>query len=185
MNLLHARIVEKHPKAEVIIIKDWPEQQLGSTTEEKRMRQNLPGYPSFTDRERYFLFDEGHTTYWDSTLWVVFKDCIQSRSIPVYAILFCSYGNGTAIYPDLPTPLALSGARVILDRTDLGGSKPCGLLLDEEEFRSVIDHQMRRLLLAEDLRDFVYHFTRGHAGATVAVIQFLLKKVPTYENCVA
>jgi hypothetical protein len=184
MYLLHARIIEKHPKAEVIIIKDWPKQQLELMNDEMRMMENLPGYPSFADKERYFLFDEGQTTYWDSTLWVVFKDSIQSGINPVYAILFCSYGKQNVIEPYMPMPLSLRGAMVTLDRVDFGGSKPCGLLLDEEEFRDVIDRQAGKLLLAEDLRNFVYHFTRGHVGATLAVIQFLLKKVPAYENCV-
>ena len=135
--------------------------------------------------ERYFLFDEGQSTYWDWTLWVEFKDSIQASNKPVYAILFCSYGNedvrSYGNEEDRPTPLVFGEAIVTLDREDKGVSKSCGLLLDEEEFCDVVQ-RTKKLRLADDLRKFVYSFTRGHAGATVAVTGFLLKKVPTYES---
>jgi hypothetical protein len=80
-------------------------------------------------------------------------------------------------------PPVSDDARVTLKaRNDLGVSKPCGLLLDKTEFRQLIDLKQGKLLLAEDLSTFVYEFTQAHVGAIVAVIQFLLKKVPTYES---
>jgi hypothetical protein len=188
MHLLHQRILEECPEAAVTILTNWPREKLEPMDEESRMVEKVPGYPSFDDNDRYFLFDEGQSTYWDTTLWVAFKDRFQVIRDPkpplksVYAILFCSYGNETVSTRERTTPLDLSGAVVTLERTNLGVSEPCGLLLDKEEFSQLIQRKQGKLLLADDLSAFVYDFTRGHVGAIVAVIQFLLKKVPTYES---
>ena len=186
MHLLHARILAEHPTAQVFIHKEWPKDILEPQHNKKYLDENLPGYPSFVGEdgengELYFLSDEGQTTYWDTALWLAFKDNIQCSKQPVYAILFCSYGNENVSNLDLPTPLVLGDARITLDRTNKGVSEPCGLLLDKKEFRDVISLR-GKLRLAEDLRDFVYSFTRGHVGAIVAVVEFLLKKVPTCES---
>jgi len=181
MYLLHALILETRPNAEVFIRKEWPKELLGQRSTEESLAEALPGYPSFADRERYFLFDEGQTTYWDTTLWVAFKDTIQSTNQPVYAILFCSYGNENVSDFKLSTPLVFGDARVTLNRIDKGLSEPCGLLLNEKEFDNILTRRPG-LRLAGDLRDFVYCFTRGHVGATVAVVEFLLKKVQTCES---
>jgi hypothetical protein len=177
MELLHAHIVKEHPDAQVFIHEAWPENLMKENT--KRIAENLPGYPSFENGERYFLFDEGQTTYWDAFLWKVLKDKFQSSSSPVYAILFCSYGNEDVSLDQKVTPLDFGNARVTLRRTNRSLSKPCGLLLDKEEFCDVITRRRPKLCLADDLRDFIYAFTQGHVGATVAVVTFLLKKVPT------
>ena len=188
MHLLHRRILKKYPEAEVIILKNWPKEQLQPMSQQQRLEEFLPGYPSFTDKERFFLFDEGQTTYWDTTLWAIFKDEFQSIRKPeeprklVYAILFCSHGNENVNSDGEPTPVVLSGARVTLKRADLGVSKPCGLLLDNEEYLQLIRLRKGKLLLADDLRNFVYEFTQGHVGAIVAIIEFLVKQVPTYES---
>ena len=123
------------------------------------------------------MFDEGQATYWDEYLWVAFKNTIQNSDKPVYVILFCSYGNESV--STVATPLNFGEAKVTLERVNRGLSTPVGLLLDEEEFREVLKLRPK-LRLADDLRDFVYHFTRGHVGAAIAVFEFLLKKVP---NC--
>ena len=181
MDLLHARILKERPDAEVIINRYWPEKELTSMTGDDRLKEKLPGYPSFADKERYFLFDEGQTTYWDEALWLAFKDTIQSMQKPVYAILFCTYGNEEVRDPKSVTPIDLTGARVTLERVHTDGDISFGLLLDKLEFGDVIDRNSK-LRLADDLRDFIYDFTRGHVGATLAVAQFLLKKVPIYES---
>jgi hypothetical protein len=135
------------------------------------MKENLPGYPSIADAERYFLFDEGQTTYWDRTLWVSFKDYIEPFK-GAYAILFCNYGNEAEPGPNRRTPLDLTGARVTLGRVHQDGSKSIGLLLDKPEFCDVIK-RLPTLRLTDDLRDFVYNFTGGHIGAILAVTTFL------------
>jgi len=179
MYLLHARIVKERPDAEVFLHKAWPQKLMKQNT--GRLAEHLPGFPSFENGERYFLFDEGQTTYWDDILWAELKDSFQSSSKPIYAILFCSYGNDDVSLAQDVTPVDFGEARVTLERTNRGLSKPCGLLLDEEEFREVINLR-EKISLADDLRDFIYHFTQGHVGALVAVVTFLLKKVPTCER---
>jgi hypothetical protein len=171
MQLLHAHILKKRPNAKVYIYTDWPRALLRELSPNDRMIKFLPGYPSFADTERYFLFDEGHTTYWDSTLWVTFKDYIKGLT-GAYAILFCSFGNEVENDPYLPTLLNLTGARVTLGRVHQDGSKSIGLLLDKPEFCDVIK-RLSTLRLTDDLRDFVYNFTGGHIGATLAVTAFL------------
>ena len=108
---------------------------------------------------------------------MAFKDSIQTTKNPVYAILFCSYGNEEGLL----TPLDFGDVIVTLDRVDKGVSKSCGLLLDKEEFCNVVQCT-EKLRLTDDLHKFVYSFTRGQAGATVAATEFLLKKVPTCES---
>jgi hypothetical protein len=179
MNLIHRRLVNEHPNAQVFITNAWPKNIMKENT--RRIAENLPGYPSFEDGVRYFLFDEGQTTYWDDPLWVVFKNHIQSSDKGVYAILFCSYGNESVSDDPSITPPGFGNGRVTLERMDRKVSKPCGLLLDAEEFREVI--RLRpKLRLADDLCEFVYEYTQGHVGAIVAVLDFLLKKVPTCES---
>jgi hypothetical protein len=179
MYLLHAHIVNERPDAQVFLHKAWPQKIMKEN--EERLVEKLPGYPSFHNGERYFLFDEGQTTYWDDILWAELKDSFQSPKKPIYAILFCSYGNDDVSLPQDVTPVDFGEARVTLERTNRGLSRPCGLLLDEEEFREVINRR-EKLNLADDLCDFIYHFTQGHVGALVAVVTFLLKKVPTCER---
>ena len=171
MLLLHAHIVKKRPNAKVHIFKDWPQKPLEEMMGNDRMIRLLPGYPFFEDAERFFLFDEGQTTYWDRTLWVTFKDNIKGLT-GAYAILFCGYGNEVESNPDVPTPLKLTGARVTLGRVHQDGSKSFGLLLDKPEFCDVIE-RLSTLRLTDDLRDFVYNFTGGHIGAILAVTTFL------------
>jgi hypothetical protein len=181
MHLLHAHIMKKVPDAQVFIYSTWPKGSLKEN--EERVAEKLPGYPSFTKGKRYFLFDSAQTTYWDSHLWAPFKNTIQgsSEKACVYAILFCRYGIEDLIDNVLYAPISFGRGKVTLERTDRGLSKPCGLLLDEGEFFDVI-RRRPNLRLADDLRDFVYSFTRGHAGASIAVFDFLLKKVPIYAS---
>jgi hypothetical protein len=171
MQLLHAHIVKARPNAKVHIYKDWDQKSLEDMMGDERMIEFLPGYPSFNDAERFFLFDEGQTTYWDRTLWVTFKDNIKGLT-GAYAILFCSYGNEVDSKPGEPIRLSLNGARVTLGRVHQDGSKSFGLLLDKPEFCDVIK-RLSTLRLMDDLRDFVYNFTGGHIGAILAVTTFL------------
>ena len=184
MRLLHARILKVVPDAQVFIEITWPNQTLKQN--EERFAEKLPGYPAFEGETRYFLFDDGQDTYWDPHLWAAFKNTIQEsrKDVHVYAILFCTYGNDDVIDDALHTSISFGRGKVTLDRSDKGLSKPCGLLLDEGEFLDLI-RRRQNLHLSADLRNFVYSFTRGHVGAIVAVVEFLLKKVPTYESRIA
>jgi hypothetical protein len=178
MHLLRAHIMKKVPEAQVFIYSTWPD---GSLEESKK----LPGHPHFANGKRYFLFDSAETTYWDWDLWWEFKNRIQqaSKTISVYAILFCRYGieDVTDHEDGHHAHISFGGGTVSLERADSGLSKPCGLLLDKGEFLDVI-RRRENLHITDDLSDFVYSFTRGHVGATVAVLEFLLMKVPTYAS---
>jgi hypothetical protein len=170
--LLHAHILKCHEDAEVFIYDRWPQRELESW--EDRLRVLLPGYPTFDNKERFFLFDKGNTTYWDEDLWKAFKNKFQSAVRPVYAIIFCNYGYEDIRYPTPPK----FDAKVVFDRVDNGVSNSYGLQLDHEEFRDVLDRQ-KKLFIEDDLRDFIFRFTRGHVGHTLAVVNCLVKKVPT------
>lgn len=145
------------------------------------LRDQLPGYPNFNGGERFFLFDEGQSSYWDTSLWSVLRDEIQDTHKPVYAILFSRYGNEQGSNPAVPRPLDFA-ASVTLNRVDEGGSQSCRLLLDKEEFCDVIRRQAPKLYLTVDLRNFIYQLTKGHIGYTVAVMSFLLEKVCLYDD---
>lgn len=187
MHLLHARIVQERPKAKVIIHPHWPIEELDKIPWSVRLKNELPGYPEFADEERYFLFDEGQTTYWDKDLWLTFKHNIQTNAQSAdtghhaYAILFCSFGNENVSNPEQPTPVHFGEAKVTLDRIPRNDSKPFGLLLDESEFRDVIHRLKPSILLKDDLLDFIYRFTRGHVGAAMAITNFLKKMVMSDE----
>jgi hypothetical protein len=180
MHLLHAHFMKKVPDAQVFIETAWPK---GSGKESEERVKNLPGYPFFAKGKRYFLFDSAQNTYWDWYLWWVFKNSIQgaSEKVSVYAILFCRYGIEDVTDDGHHAPISFGRGTVTLERADRGLSKPCGLLLDKGEFLDVV-RRRQNLHLTDDLSDFVYSFTRGHVGATVAVLDFLLMKVPTYAS---
>ncbi|PVG04758.1 hypothetical protein CPB86DRAFT_15952 [Serendipita vermifera] len=184
MHLLHARIKHKYPNAHTHIFKNWPSANYGKLEWEQRMQQYLPGWPTFQDCRRYFLFDEGQSSYWDENLWIIFKDYIQAagRSNEAFVILFCSYGNESVRDPEQKsTPLEFGEAKVALSRTlnssVPSGSKPFGLLLDREECYDVIGRRGPKLLITKDLQDFIYELTSGHVGCVLTVIDFLVVKV--------
>jgi hypothetical protein len=79
MYLLHARIVKERPDAQVFLHKAWPQKSMKEST--GRLAEHLLGFPSFENGERYFLFDEGQTTYWDDILWAELKDSFQSSEV--------------------------------------------------------------------------------------------------------
>lgn len=178
MHLLHARILEEIPEADVYIFPNWPEETL-PTEPKKRMEKCLPGFPLFKGRQRYFLFDEGQTSYWDDRLWLLFKNsfAVDDPERSAFAIIFCSYGNGPVRTGGKPAPPSFGSDRVTLNRTSRRGSKPFGLLLDKEEYDDVIKRQAPKLCISDDLRDFVYHLTSGHIGSVLGVVDFLLSMV--------
>ncbi|CAG8731944.1 14157_t:CDS:2, partial [Acaulospora colombiana] len=171
--LLRAHIVQVDKKANVFVYKNWPQNELES--DEYRVETRLPEYPGFDDNKQFLLFDEGQQSYWDTRLWKFFKDEVQRREAPIYAIIFCSYGNENLSDRRILTPVGFD-AKVTLERVQIGDSKSYGLLLHEKEFDEVLERQKPKLYVASDLRDFIYKFTRGHVGHTLAVVDFLVKK---------
>jgi hypothetical protein len=175
MYLLHAHILRHHKEAEVVVHRLWPRTEL--ELRDDRLTVELPGYPwtTFDDsKERFFLFDQGQTTHWDTSLWSAFKNLVQGSNKPVYVAIFGGYGieEPTSVVP-LEFP-----AKVLLDRVyDDEGSRSYGLLLDKEEFYDVLERQNLTGLFADDLCDFIYQLTRGHVGHTLTFVEFLSKKV--------
>ncbi len=109
-----------------------------------------------------------------------FQELVQNKFGPVYVVVFCNHGNEYVCDPTVPTPLRFD-AKVLLERVNIGPSKSYGLLLDEKEFNEVIERQKPKLSITKDLRDFIYEFTRGHVGHTLAVVDFLVQNVPNYQ----
>jgi hypothetical protein len=183
MHLLHAHILKSRKDPKVYIYRNWPQTELGSQDSEVRLAKKLPGYPSFDDKERFFLFDEGHTTYWDKGLWLAFKDRIRYLQRPVYVIVFCTYGNEETRDHNFPIPPYLI-ARMTLDCVTLDNRAPrsYGLRLSKDEFKDVLDLRRQKVLIDDKLSDFIYKFTRGHVGHTLAVMDFLVKKVPNSQQ---
>jgi len=73
LRLLHQVIHKERPNARVFVVKGWPSSDLKSLNFRDRwptMVQNWDGYKS----DDFYLIDEGHTSYWDETLWKHFKD---------------------------------------------------------------------------------------------------------------
>jgi hypothetical protein len=182
MHLLHARIMSEYPDAQVYIYEHWPIEELERINSHTRIKRYFPGSRYFQDgQRRYFLFDEGQTSYWDKCLWLMFKDGIQGIPNNAFMVNFCRTKWEWAprgIYD--PVPLAF-GMSVTLDRIQYnfykGDSKPFGLLLDREECYDLIGRQRPKLLLAEDLQDFIYELTGGHVGCIRCVLDFLVLQV--------
>ncbi|PVG02083.1 hypothetical protein CPB86DRAFT_811970 [Serendipita vermifera] len=173
MHLLHNHILRQRPEAKVFFHENWPQEKWPHVKMDKKM----PGYAHFQGGEHFFLFDDAQTSYWDTRLWLAFKDDVQRFPNSAHVIVFCTYGNKENRGPYLPVPLAFD-ARVTLNGVYEWMSKPnsYALLLDEEEFCDVIVRQKPKILLKDDLREFVYKLTRGHVGHVMAVLEFLKKK---------
>jgi len=144
------------------------------------MVQNWDGYK----KDDFYLIDEGHTSYWDQTLWKHFKDNFQSTTIinTPYAVLFCSYSEDLReIHSFIPPSLdaaKLTLARITRPPNGAEDMTPVGLLLDWEEYLGVLDRFTdRRLLLDDELKIFIFEFTAGHVGAVIAMFEYMIKTV--------
>jgi hypothetical protein len=187
MELTHDHILSNDPEAIVEVIKAWPPKEPGTTIQD-RMRQRIKTYPSDNHRNSYLLFDNAQDTYWDGDLWdVFFKDVVQHRSGP-RAILFCSYGSPSPrpVEHDNGIPLVIpSNACVSLtpyhdDTSDLG-FPPIGLLFSREEFDEAVDRFRGPdgdcILMDGELRQMLFEWTQGHAGAVGDLLRVLSRVV--------
>ena len=174
MELLHAHILSQEPSAIVEVIKGWGKQP--GTEIEDRIHQRIKTYPFTGPHNHYLLFDNAQDTYWDAFLWEnLFKDTVQRGSGP-RAILFCSYGSPSTrpVEYDTGNPLHLDdSARISLTphRVDTSDPEfpPIGLLFSRAEFDEAVDrfkgpdHSCIRM--DEELRQTLFEWTMGHAGA--------------------
>jgi len=149
------------------------------------MRAEIPGYPFTNPQKTYLLFDNAQDTYWDTDLWEnFFKDRVQLKVGPT-AVLFCSYGSPSyrPIQYKHGTPLRLAPcARMSLKPThcDHDYHKPFSLLFSRPEFEQAITlvktFDGQRLQMENILRDTVFTWTAGHAGAVGGILECVASK---------
>jgi len=172
MELLHDRILHHDRAATVEVIKGWAKED--GTTIQDRIHKRIKSYSAGSGK-LFLLFDNAQTTYWDAPLWEnFFKDVVQHGSGPL-AILFCSYGSPSdrPVEYDEGTPLILPpGSRISLtphDGPDHSGFPPIGLLFSREEFEEAVDRfrgaDGTRIHVEQELRQILFDWTMGHAGA--------------------
>lgn len=174
MKLLWKYITQEHPEDRVSIIKSWPIRPHSSLSE--RFQAQLSGFP---DEEipgiHYLLFDEGQSTYWDETLWVIFKDEVQDPAAGMKrprVVLFCSCDNKKfmsrfrSIPPQIP-----EDARVTLKGT---GPSQLRLLLNRNDFNDIVACYPKPIQFDAGLLDFIYDFTGGHVGAIQVTLDFIM-----------
>lgn len=185
MYLLYQRILKDIPDAQVFIINSWPRGELGRLPFlEERFRAAISHstfksskFSGLKQSEKvFYLFDSGQSTYWDQELVNFLKNNCQSLAFDrrPHAILFCRYGGeplGAPIGMRFSFGAATIGMNRVTGRIDLG------LSLDKDEFRDVVLRFQKGFLLDAELTTFMYHFTAGHVGALIAILDFLLKTV--------
>lgn len=161
MYLLHAHILKKRSNAQMFTNSDWSKTIMKPMTTMERRDWGLPGYPFFADRERYFMFHKGQTTYSTGTRpFGRYSEIIFNSPTRPYMSL-SQFWKRIFIRSWIVNATRPCGdPRVTLDRTNRGLSAPRGILLDEEEFHDVVSRRPKPHL-TDDLPDFVYRFTRG------------------------
>jgi hypothetical protein len=185
MELFHAYILSKDRNAVVEVIKRWRKEP--GTEIKDRIRKRIKTYPFAGPHNHYLLFDNAHSTYWDVSLWEdLFKDIVQHRLNGPFAILFCSYGNPNSqpVTGETVTPLSLPPlARVSLipSVTDNPFLPPIGLLFTRKEFNEALerykDADRSIIRLDQGLRDLLFEWTMGHAGAVGDLLFTLAREV--------
>jgi hypothetical protein len=184
MHLLHSVIIENRPNARVFVINGWSSSELQHLDSLKDCwSKKIDGWDGYR-KDDFYLIDEGHTSYWDQSLWKDFKDQFQRTSVAnaPHVVLFCNY------YEDLHKPYGivppslgdgkLTLARIMLPPNNDKYTTPVGLLLDWKEYVGVLDRfTSNRLLLDDELKHFIFEFTAGHIGAVRAMFAYLIKTV--------
>jgi hypothetical protein len=149
------------------------------------MRAGIKEYPFTNPQKTYLLFDNAQDTYWDTDLWEnFFKDRAQLNLGPITA-LFCSYGSPSyrPVQYNHGTPLALPPcARISLRPTpcDHDHHAPFGLWFSRPEFEQVIERVKtfdgQPFQMDDELRDMLFTWTAGHAGAVDGLVDSLASK---------
>lgn len=182
LKLLHQVILKERPNARVFVVEGWLQADLENLNFRDRwpkMVSNWDGYK----KDDFYLIDEGHTSYWDQHLWKDFKDDFQTTTIinAPYAVLFCRYSEDLqeihSFNPPSLETAKLTLARITRPPNGAEDMTPVGLLLDWEEYLSVLDRFTdKRLLLDDELRNFIFEFTAGHVGAVEAMFKYIMIK---------
>ena len=192
MELLHDHILNHDRAATVEVIKGWPRED--GTTIQDRIHKRIKSY-SASSGKLYLLFDNAQDTYWDVHLWEnFFKDVVQHGSGPL-AILFCSYGSpGTkpVEYDEGNPPILPLSSRISLtpshDDTNDSGFPPIGLLFSREEFKEAVDcfrgADVTRIRVEQELRQILFEWTMGHAGAVGDLLTVLSNTVSSLVSSI-
>jgi hypothetical protein len=184
LRLLHGAIAKHRPNARVFLIDGWPSSQLKHIPKKDRWQTMITDWDGYR-KDDFYLIDEGHTSYWDELLWKDFKDNFQTNhpeSGTPYAVLFCSYSEDLREVHELTPPnvdaAKLTLARVTRPPNNAEDMTPVGLLLDWKEYLGVLKRFTdKKLLLDDEMKDFIFEFTVGHVGAVQAMFQYLIKTV--------
>ena len=179
--LLHHLICKERPNSQVVLVNGWLEKELGHVFHKDRWSKVDPNWNGYGN-SNFHLINEGHTSYWDQRLWKDFKDEFQTKDTNApYAILFCSYSKNlqelhSFTLPNVIAKLTLACVTSPPNRPE--DMSPVGLLLDWEEYLGVLTRfKDKRLLIDNELREFIFDFTAGHVGAAKAMFGWLIKMV--------
>jgi len=177
MSLLHAHILEQDPEASVYASHTWPQETHQSDTSlNLRLREVDPAYPR-ANGLTFLLFDEGQDTYGDAALWNTFLKGVSDGLFSHYrVILFCSYGSPSprpVSYRIGAPPILRDAARIYMWPTE----RSIGMLLNRKEFDEVVSRFYRPLNLHPNLRDLIFDWTVGHAGAAVELLRLVSYQV--------
>jgi hypothetical protein len=138
--------------------------------------------------ETILLVDEAQSTKADRFFWnMLLKSVVQDGHLKVG--MFTSYGSAGAIPVELCsiTPPILSGSSCIeLERhAEPKDKQKVGLYLSENEANEIFDNKEKyppdRPIFSNDMREYLFGFTKGHVGALTSIIDAVIKD----EVCIA
>ena len=167
--LLHHHIRQFFPQAFIRYYNDWPQNPTGSL--DGRLLGMDPHYPR--EQITFLLLDDAQDSYSDFDLWNIFLKSVQGAYTNYRAVLFCSYGShsgGSALARGTPPVLRRAAC---FDLWNTFNSP--GLLLSRQELDDVVKrYDPLCAKFSESLRDRIYTWTAGHAGAVTDLLSFIL-----------
>jgi hypothetical protein len=167
--LLHHYIRQFYPEAFIRYYNNWPQNPTGSL--DHRLLKMDPRYPR--QQITFLLLDDAQDSYSDVDLWNVFLKSVQGTYTKYRVVLFSSYGShsgGNALARGTP-PVLHRAASFDLWNTY---NSP-GLLLNRQELDDVVNrYDPLCKKFSELLRDRIYTWTAGHAGAVADLLGFIL-----------
>ena len=191
MKLLKALITQQRPSSFVHVIESW-NRDIKQANLEPYLQELWPHYPS-PPAVTYLLFDDAQDTYPDQLLWnSLFKD-VEGTNYQI--VLFCSYGSPTGRptqylsnsddeQQDKETTKRRIGTPLVFRESSQVSLHPkddrIGLLLSRKEFDEVLDRRGEKLSLDEKLRDLLFNWTNGHAGAVSELLHIITQKVGSF-----
>jgi hypothetical protein len=172
--LLHHRIRELEPDSSVYRIEGWR-----SPGNFEGKLDSITGNFFRPKRATYLLFDDAEDTYRDSGLW---NDFFKMITVIAHyrVVLFCSHSSPSSRVFDfnseyrVPNNRIAPNQRIALWPTP---SSALGVLLTKAEYNDLLSRQNSPICLSQDLHDFIFHWTGGHVGAIVFLLDSIKAKV--------